>query len=66
MNKLTEIESSVAKLKEDDFAKFRQWFWEYENEKWDRQIEKDIAGKKLDGLAAKAIADFKKGNFKSL
>ena len=66
MSKLSEIETSVAKLHEDDFAKFRQWFWEDENEKWDKQIEKDIAEKKLDGLTAKAIADFKKGNFKSL
>ena len=45
MKDLSEIEKSVAKFPEDDFAKFRQWLWEYENEKWDDRIEKDIAGK---------------------
>ncbi len=66
MKNLSEIEKSVAKLAEDDFAKFRQWFWEYENEKWDARIEKDIAGKKLDGLASKAITDFNNGKYRTL
>ena len=66
MKNLSEIEKSVAKLPEDDFAKFRQWFWEYENEKCDARIEKDIAGKKLDGLASKAITDFNNGKYRTL
>jgi hypothetical protein len=66
MKDLSEIEKSVAKLPENDFAKFRQWFWEYENEKWDARIEKDIAGKKLDGLASKAKTDFNNGKYRTL
>ncbi|MFM2326511.1 MAG: hypothetical protein RIR31_713 [Bacteroidota bacterium] len=66
MKTLSEIEQSVAKLQENDFAKFRQWFWEYENEKWDNRIEKDIADKKLDTLASKALSDYNTGKFKSL
>ena len=66
MKNLSEIEQSVAKLQENDFAKFRQWFWEYENEKWDKRIEQDIADKKLDTLASKAISDYNTGKFKSL
>jgi hypothetical protein len=66
MKNLSEIEQSVAKLQENDFAKFRQWFWEYENEKWDNRIEKDIADKKLDTLASKALSDYNTGKFKSL
>ena len=64
MKNLSEIEQSVAKLPEGDFARFRQWFWEYENEKWDARIEKDIAGKKLDALANKALFNYNKGNFR--
>ena len=66
MKNLSEIEQSVAKLQENDFAKFRQWFWEYENEKWDKRIEQDIADKKLDTLASKALSDYNTGKFKSL
>ena len=66
MKNLSEIEQSVAKLPEDDFVKFRQWFWEYENEKWDDRIEEDIAGKKLDALADKALSDYNNGNFRAL
>lgn len=66
MIKLTEIEQSVSQLPEDDFAKFRQWFWEYENEKWDMKIENDIAEKKLDALASKALSDYNNGKYKTL
>ena len=66
MKNLSEIEQSVTQLPEGDFAKFRQWFWEYENEKWDARIDKDIAGKKLDALAQKALSDYNTGKYKTL
>jgi hypothetical protein len=61
-----ELEHSVAQLPEGDFAKFRNWFWEYENEKWDARIEKEITENKLEEMAEKAIADFKSGKLKSV
>jgi hypothetical protein len=66
MQKLTELETSVSQLSDVEYAKFSQWFWRYENERWDAQMEKDVAEKKLDVLANKAIEDFKQGNFKQL
>lgn len=66
MKNLSEIEQSVSKLPDDDFAKFRQWFWKYENEKWDTRIEKDIAEKKLDALASKALDDYNNGKYNLL
>ena len=63
---LKELEDSVAKLSEADYLKFKEWFWAYENEKWDKQIAQDIAEHKLDALASKALQEFKEGNFKSL
>ena len=59
MSSLSEIENFVAKLPNDDFSKFREWFWEYENEKWDGQIENDIANKKPEQLSSGAITDLK-------
>jgi hypothetical protein len=66
MKPLSEIEQSVAKLQENDFVKFRQCFWEYENEKWENRIEKAIADKKLNLLTSKALSDYNTGKFKSL
>lgn len=42
MNNLSGIEQSVSQLPEDEFEKFRLWFWEFENKKWDKQITGDI------------------------
>jgi hypothetical protein len=66
MEKLTQLENSVSKLSNDEFEEFRQWFWQYENERWDVQLEKDIKENKLDLLANEAIENFKKGNYKPL
>ena len=66
MSNLSEIEQSVSLLPDEDFARFRQWFLEFENNKWDLQIEQDINENKLSNMANEAVADYKKGKFKSL
>ena len=66
MKNLSEIEKSVSQLPDEDFARFRQWFLEFENKKWDLQIEQDINENKLSTMANEALADYKKGKFKSL
>ncbi len=59
METLHELENSVAGLSSDDYKKFRDWFWEHEQQKWDAQIEKNIAENKLDSLVNKALQDYK-------
>jgi hypothetical protein len=66
MQKLEELEKSISKLSDNEYAEFRQWFWEHENERWDAQVEKDIIDNKLANLANEALEDYKKGKFKSL
>lgn len=66
MQKLTELEDSISKLSDNEYSEFRQWFWEFENERWDAEIKKDIASKKLDAFAEQAIQDFKQGKYKPL
>ena len=65
MNNLSDIEQSVSQLPENEFAKFRLWFWEFENKKWDDQIIKDISENKLANMANEALADYNKGKFKT-
>ena len=66
MSNLSDIEQSVSKLPDEEFARFRQWFLEFENKKWDLQAEQDINENKLSDIVNEAVADYKKGKFKSL
>ena len=66
METITEIESAVAKLSENELAEFRNWFADYDAAIWDKQFEQDVKLGKLDALANKAVADFKAGRVREL
>ena len=66
MEKLSQLETSVSELSNDEYSQFRQWFWQRENERWDEQLEKDIENNKLNLLATQALEDFKQGKYKPL
>jgi hypothetical protein len=66
MQNVGELEISVSKLSDEEYAEFRDWFLNFENERWDKQLEKDIADNKLANLASEALEEYKKGNFKTL
>lgn len=61
MSIVEQIEHQVQQLSQSEFAKFREWFHEYEWQAWDRQLEKDVEAGKLDALAEKALADHATG-----
>lgn len=66
MSEVERLESEVRGLTQDDLAKFRAWFLELEEEAWDRQIEADARGGRLDWLKEEARADFETGNSREL
>ncbi len=66
MTNLEQIETQVQQLSLSDFAKFREWFHEYEWQAWDRQIEQHSKSGKLKALAEKALADHAAGRIKPL
>ncbi|NKK68582.1 MULTISPECIES: hypothetical protein [Rhizobium] len=66
MTKLEQIEKSVAELNKQEFEAFSTWFEALLAERWDRQMEKDVASGKLDHLAEKAFADFHAGKTRRL
>ena len=61
MTAIEHIEQQVQQLSAQEFAKFRDWFHDYEWQAWDRQIAKDATAGKLDALANKARADHAAG-----
>lgn len=59
MNRVEKIGREILGLSPPELAAFRQWFWEFDAEAWDRQIEEDLPTGKLDAIAAVAIKTFK-------
>ena len=66
MSAIEAIEEAIEGLASDELAKFRDWFSDYDSEKWDAQIDQDAESGKLDQLASKALADFDAGRVKAL
>ena len=61
MSTIAEIQEAVRALPEQEFAAFSSWFDQYEEERWDRQIERDQKSGPLRALMDKARADFEAG-----
>jgi hypothetical protein len=66
MSTLEQIEAAILTLPPDEFQRLRQWFADLDYQRWDEQIEQDIAEGKLDALAEEAIAEFKAGRCREI
>lgn len=66
MNTRLEVESAIKQLPEDEVRNLAKWLQEYLDEKWDQQIEADLASGKLDRLIAQAEADIATNNVRDL
>ncbi|WP_017744359.1 hypothetical protein [Scytonema hofmannii] len=56
MSSLEQIEAAILSLLQDEFQRLRQWFFDLDYQRWDEQLEQDIADGKLEALASEAIA----------
>ncbi len=61
MSVVETIERQVQQLGLKELAQFRDWFFEFEADAWDRQIERDAKAGKLDALARKSLEDHAAG-----
>lgn len=66
MSKVDELEQAVRELPPEDLRQFREWFLEFDAELWDRQLERDVAAGKLDGLVEEARKEHRKGSTRPL
>ena len=57
MSKLLEIEAAIQQLPGQEARQLAVWLQAYLDERWDRQLEADLAAGKLDRLIARAEAD---------
>lgn len=65
METLNELENSIVGLSAEDYKRFRDWFFGYEQQKLDTKIEADVNNNKLDALAKTALQDFRKNVYSS-
>ncbi len=66
MTRIEKLEREIQKLSPEELANLRDWFREYDAEAWDRQIEEDVRGGRLDRLAEQALEAQKAGRTKEL
>ena len=66
MSTVAEIENALQTLRVDDAWKVADWLQHYLDEKWDNQIDADIAAGRLDRLADQALEDHRAGRVKPL
>ena len=66
MSTVVEIEKALQTLPVEDARKIADWLQHYLDEKWDNQIDEDIAAGKLDKLADKATQVYQAGRVKPL
>ncbi|MEL6776791.1 MAG: hypothetical protein AAFO06_06000 [Cyanobacteria bacterium J06597_16] len=66
MPTLIEIAAAIQELPEADMRELSTWLQNALDERWDRQLESDVAAGKLDQLIANAEADINKGHVREL
>jgi hypothetical protein len=66
MATLEQIESAILTLPSEEFQRLRQWLLDIDYQRWDEQIEQDVANGKLDALAEEAITEFKAGRCREI
>ena len=66
MENIEDIENAVKQLSPEQLKEFRTWYQAFDADWWDRQIEEDIKGGKLDDLANAALTDHQAGRSRKL
>lgn len=66
MSEVEAIEARIRDLPPGDFASLRDWFHEFENERWDQQIASDFNTGKFNDMIAKARAELAQGKAQEL
>lgn len=61
-----ELEKAIAALSAKERMQLRDWLDALTADEWDRQIEADAKGGKLDRLVEKSEADFRSGRFREI
>lgn len=63
---ITELKTAVKQLPQNELAEFVEWFEEFQESLWDRQIEEDLKAGKFDYLRRQAEQAFSEGKCREI
>ncbi|MEG3842459.1 hypothetical protein [Microcoleus sp. herbarium14] len=63
---ITEIETAVKELSQNELAEFLEWLDEFQEALWDKQIEDDVNAGKFDTLMRQAEPAFSEGKCREI
>jgi hypothetical protein len=66
MMQVEQIQIAIEALPQKEFIRLRRWFAEKDWERWDKQLEADVAAGKLDFLLDEAGAAKAQGKLRDL
>lgn len=66
MSNLEQTKAAILSLPSNEFEKLKQWLFDLDYERWDEQLEQDIAEGKLEAFAQEAIAEFEAGDCREI
>jgi hypothetical protein len=64
MDRVEEIEAAIHDLPPDDYRRFAKWFREFEERRWDAQMDEDSSSGRLDFLFEEADAESAQGSLR--
>ena len=66
MPTVAEIQQAIMNLPKSDYARLRNWLFEYDWQEWDREFEEDVKAGRLDFLKAEVEQAKREGTLKKL
>ncbi len=66
MSEVEELESRIRSLSPENLAQLREWFYQFDEDLWDRQIEADFRAGKFDKLIERVRADIAAGKVRKI
>ena len=63
---LAEIQSAIEQLSFEERATLAAWFHGWNNDEWDEQMKRDVAGGKLDLVLHEVEDDIKAGRLREM
>ncbi|HVC94989.1 MAG TPA: hypothetical protein VND64_14935 [Pirellulales bacterium] len=66
MTMVDQIAAAILQLAPEDVRRLTVWLLDLDQQRWDAELERDVASGKLDMLGEEAIADFKAGRCRPL
>ena len=61
MSRVERIEGEIKELSPEELVALREWFAQFDAERWDQQLESDVEAGKLDSMAERALRDHEAG-----